>query len=267
MRNLTRHIFWAATLAACCGTGAFADVNMTLTGVGLDGVMGGVYTSPYSMTVNGTPMLLICDDFIFNIPYVGYQWTAETTSLSTLQAESSPSTSVNYDQAVGQTNPEGAPGTCTFKCAQQQISDYETAAVLAAELLALPSYNTEEAGDLSYAIWGIFDPALLGLDGLSPPTGNEEGALSTTGCVGTIPGCGGDLGAANYYLQQAEGVVSGGGTIPQLTIYTAVGSPNSQEFLGVSMSEPSYPAILALDLLAVAGLLLFFRRRRSGVIN
>jgi len=263
MRNLTRHILWAATLAACCGT-AFADVNMTLTGVGLDGVMGGVYTSPYSMTVNGTPMLLICDDFTFNIPYVGYQWTAETTSLSTLQVESSPSTSVNYDQAVGQTNPEGAPGTCTSKCAQQQISDYETAAVLAAELLALPSYNTEEAGDLSYAIWGIFDPTLLGS---SHPTGNEEGALSTTGCVGAIPGCGGDLGAANYYLQQAEAVVTDEGTVPQLTIYTAVGSPNSQEFLGVSMPEPSYPAILALDLLAVAGLLVFFRRRRCGIVN
>jgi hypothetical protein len=275
MRNIGRHVFWAVALLACSSIGAFAE-SMTLTGVGLDGVMGGVYTSPYSVTAGGTPMLLICDDFTFNIPTVPYSWTAQTTSLTSLQGETTPSTSVKFGETSSQKTPELQPGTCTAgntACAQTQVFDYATASVLAAELLALPSYNNEEAGDLSYAIWGIFDPTLLS----NNPT-SGEGSLSQTG---TVPGLTaaqdstGDLGAAKYYLSQAQAVVNADtkngtinlGALPQLTIYTAVGTPDSQEFLGITMAEPSYPAVLALDLLAVAGLILAFRRRIAGMVN
>src|SRR5262249_17394927 len=67
----------AVVLLLGCATAAFADsVSMTLTGVNAGYVMGGVYTSPYNVTANGTPMLLICDDFTFDIPSIPWQWTA-----------------------------------------------------------------------------------------------------------------------------------------------------------------------------------------------
>lgn len=85
MRNVApRSFYLAATVLVCCATAAFADVSMQLTGVNSGYVMGGVYTSPYSITVGGTPMLLICDDFTTNIS-LGYSWSASTTSLTDLQ--------------------------------------------------------------------------------------------------------------------------------------------------------------------------------------
>jgi len=271
-----RRFLWIVAVLAVCTSGTFAqDVSMTLTSVTGDGIMGGVYTSPYSITVGTTPMLLICDDFTYNIPTIPYSWTAQTTSLTSLQGETTPSTSVKFGETITQpTPPSGLPGTCTSgdsACAKQQVLDYATAAVLAAQLMALGNYDSEEAGDLSYAIWGIFDPSLLTSN---PASG--EGALSKSGYV--VPGIdGGDLGAAEYYLSQAQSIVNAnalahGGTVdlsllPELTIYTPVGSPDSQEFLGVSMAEPSYLSTLVFDLLGVGVLFVAFRRRLSRTLS
>jgi len=65
-------------------------------------------------------------------------------------------------------------------------------------------------------------------------------------------------------------ILIGGKAIASLTIYTPTapkGLDSSQEFLQVSMPEPSYPAILGLDLLAAIGLMVAFRRRISGMFN
>jgi hypothetical protein len=248
MRNaMLKSLYLPAALLVFCGQGAFAQVSMTLTGVNAGYVMGGVYTSPYSITANGTPMLLICDDFTFDIPTIPYSWTAGTTSFASLDGETTASTAVRFDDSN----------------AKQQVADYATAAVLAAELMALPNDYSEAAGDLSYAIWGVFDPTLLSSN---PSSG--EGSLSST-----------DLALAEQYLSAAQALVAGatnasgvvnlssisidGNPLEGLTIYTPLvpPGPNSQEFLSVTVGEPPSPIVLGADLLALAGLILIGRRR------
>lgn len=249
MKKLLKPLFLVTSLSICA-TGAFANVDLTLTGVNAGYVMGGVYTSPYSVTVtnNGvsTPMLLICDDFLFNIPTIPYSWSAIPTTLADLQAG---------------TNPTGTP-----KFVPADVTKYATASVLAAELMALPSYFSETAGELSYAIWGVFDSTLLTNN---PASG--EGHL-------TAP----ELSAAQSFLAAAQTVVANVTTngvvdlskLPTLTIYTP--DPNSppykgsQEFLvaGVMPAfEAPYPVILALDLLAGLGLIVAFRKRLTNILN
>jgi len=209
--------------------------------------MGGVYTSPYNLVLNGVPTPLICDDFNTDVQTTG-TWQATATSLSSLMGETTASTVIKFDQS--------SP--------TQQVLDYSTAAVLAAELMSLPNTNTPEGAHYSFAIWGIFDPTLL-----QNPSSDTYGTLNPA-----------DAAAASVLLQQAANWVksaSNGSTvdfskvnaasglaIQGLTIYTP--SPNkgqSQEFLGVSMPEPSYPAVLGLDLLAAVGLIAIFGRRKA----
>jgi hypothetical protein len=252
MRNwITRPFKKAIILMACFAAGACA-ADMTLTGANLGTVMGGVYTSPYQITVDHTPMLLICDDFTTNIG-VGLEWTATVTSLADL---------------VAGKNPLGTPKFVPDNPATpEEIRNYATAAVLAQELMSLGDFTTPAAAEISYAIWGIFDPTLLGTT-TNPSSG--EGHLDPTT----------ELPAAQKYLSDAQAVADAAiakddfSTLPSLTIYTPNNGPDkpygltsSQEFLSVSMAEPSYPAVLAVDLLAVLGLMVAFRRRITGLFN
>jgi|HubBroStandDraft_4_1064222.scaffolds.fasta_scaffold112716_2 hypothetical protein len=254
MKNaMLKSLYLSGALLAYCGQGAFAQVSMTLTGVNEGYVMGGVYTSPYSITANGTPMLLICDDFTFDIPSIPYAWTAGTTSFASLDGETTASTSVRFDQS--------SP--------TQQVADYATAAVLAAELMALPSYYSEAAGEYSYAIWGVFDPTLL--------TSNPASGVGSL-TPGELSAAQGDLAAAKALVAgatNASGVVNlssisiDGNPLEGLTIYTPLvpPGPNSQEFLSVSVAEPPSPALLGADLLALAGLILIARRRLASSVK
>ncbi len=226
----------AGALLLGCSLGAFAqEVNMTLVGVNAGYVMGGVYTSPYQITVNGgAPMLLICDDFLTDIPTIPYSWSAIPTTLNAYQAG---------------TNPAGTPKF-------SDVSLYATAAVLAAELLNVPSFYSEEAGELSYAIWGIFDPTLLS---------NNPGP----GLLGNLTSA--ELTAAKKYLSDAEAVVAAAtvngkvdlSQLPTLTIYTPDPKSASQEFLTVSMPEPGAIGLLAIDLLGLSSLVLLARKYRT----
>jgi hypothetical protein len=250
-KNLQRHLKVAALLFIGCTMQAFGTVpgpdNMTLTGVNAGYVMGGVYTSPYNVTVNGTPMLLICDDFTFEIPSIPWSWTATTTDLSAL-----PSSTPRFNTG-------------------NEVYNYSVAAVLASELMSLPNLYSEAAGELSYAIWGIFDPVLLSnnpASGVGHLTSTELCAVTNANCsAGTPPG----------YLDQARAIVdaaTNNGTLsslPQITIYTPINFPpgnNSQEFIGLTaMPEPSSLALLGLDLLGLAGLVFFIRRRRANALR
>jgi hypothetical protein len=240
----------AIVLLACFAASAFAQtVSMTLENAGAGYVMGstGVYTSPYGISINGGPTTsLICDDFTTDIS-LGQTWTATVTSLAALQAGTEPS------------------GTPKFTPAPNaQVYNYAVAAVLAEELVTLPNLASEAAGELSYALWGVFDTTLLN------STVNPDGTLSQT-----------ELDAAKLDLSNAQAVVNSVLTngvvtanslsmLPSLTIYTP-SAPNglnsSQEFLLVSMAEPSYPVVLAIDLLAVVGLMVVLRRRITGIFN
>lgn len=148
------------------------------------------------------------------------------------------------------------------------MADYATAAVLAAELMSLPNPGTVEGGEISYALWDIFDPTLLGA-----PQDNPYGSLTSA-----------ELSTALGYLAGAESLVSAatnkatglvnlnaisidGNAIEGLTIYTPSPLSASQEFLHVSMSESPYPAVLGLDLLGVVGLILVFKRRAIATLH
>jgi hypothetical protein len=255
-----------AFLAITSGTLA-AQTTTSFNLVGVEGAaMGGVYTSPYYATVgsSSSQIAVICDDFYDN-SFVPESWTAYVTSLSSLP--SSPPTPQYTSGTVGST-------TLT------QTQAYTVAAYLAVEILqqnqATPS-GQEAAGDLSYAMWALFNPYVLTeQNGTTCSLPSGEGCLSLT-----------DYNAAKTDLSNAFAAVQAAGLNPgnfdsaegvsSVTIYSydtgalCGGSPCAtippQEFIAVNMAEPPSPALLAFDLLAVAGLMLLARRRLAGSVN
>lgn len=248
LRPLNGVILLLASLAP--GAQAVQD-QLQLVNAGAYYPMGGVYTSPYGVSINGAAaVLLICDDFTTDVT-VGQIWTASVTSFADLQAGTNPAGTPTF-------NP-GSPAPLSV------IQNYATAAVLSAELMSLPSFASETAGEYSYALWSIFDTSLLN---------------STTNAYGTLSGA--ELKAAQKDLSDAQAMVAGATTgnvvdlskisigglsINGLTIYTPDPLFSSQEFLQVSMPEPSSHAVLAVDLLAIAGLIVVLRRRMAGIFS
>jgi hypothetical protein len=233
----------------CLVPGAWCQpVSMTLDNAGYGNVMGGVYTSPYGISINnGAATSLICDDFTTDIS-IGQMWTGVETTLTTINSA---------DIA-----------NLKFGKVANAVQDYGVAAVLSAELLGLPNQtgtNAITAGELSYAIWDVFDPTLLtsvntGYGTLT--SGELSAALSDLSAAQTLVAAATSGGNVNL-----GAIDVGGQAIESLTIYTPNPLAASQEFLTVRMPEPSYPATLAVDLTAVVGLILFFRRRPAGVVN
>jgi len=216
MRNVMPRAVYIVAALLVLATGAFAvtTVQLTITSGsapnGTSGVMGGVYTSPYSGNVNGGATIpIICDDFQDEV-YPPQTWQAIATNLA--QLGSATTGDVYFEQNGG---------------TQQQI-DYMTAAVLAEDILSTTNETTR--GELSFALWSIFDPAsLLNLN----PT--------------QVADAQGDL----IYSATSNG-----------TTPIALGTTRPQEFMTVSMVEPPELALLAFDLLAVASLVCFIRRKQ-----
>jgi hypothetical protein len=244
--------------------------NFDLYGIqgqqGLQGtVMAGVYTSPYLAYINDSTVgtNVICDDYSDD-SYVPEDWDTYATQLSQLNS-SSP---VEFQPSLVNQSPCGTacqayPSSIGYSLGEDTA--YMTEAILAEELLAQPM-GSVTAGELSFAMWDLFDPqAFTDLE--------NEGAGTYNGASYT----GSQLeGAANTYLQAAITLAKGDNLseFSNVTIYTydpavapsCSGSPcpsaPPQEFIAVSnMPEPSSVAILGADLLAVAGLVFFFRRR------
>ena len=253
MRNpMRKPLFLATAIMACFASGVFAETaTLQFVNANANYAMGGVYTSPYTISVNGTSTLLICDDFATDV-HLGSSWTANVTYLSDILS-AAPTDGVRFDTGSG----------------SAQISDYVTAAVLAAQLMAT-NPATVQAGEISYAIWSIFDTSPLYASIQTAANTNTSAstgygsltAAQSSAIVGYV-----NSARAIADLALASGNFSG---ISNLVIYTPITppGPNSQEFIGlstrpISMPEPSSPAILAIDLLGVAGLFLFIRRRVS----
>lgn len=268
MRNrIRRPLQRTILLLTCLASGAWADSQLTLVSAGANSGMGGVYTSPYGISFTGPggpATLMICDDFTTDIQL--YQtWNAAMTTLSTITASNV--STLKFNQPA-YSQPPGGPGIIGGP--NNVVQDYATAAVLAAELMSLPnigtgSEDTEAAGEYSYALWAVFDINLL---------------TSTSTGYGTLTGA--ELSAAQADLAAAQAMVAAattngqvdltkisinGNSINGLTVYTPTPGGASQEFLQVSMPEPSYPAVLAVDLLAVLGLIVVLRRRITGIFN
>ena len=205
----------------CLTIGAFAQVNMKLTGVGQGNVMAGVYTSPYTGTIDGTPTTIICDDFADD-SFLNESWSANVSTVANL-------------------------GATKWGSNQQQ---YDAAAALSIQLLGTSSQI--QMGYISYAIWDIFDNAgVQSWLGSSNPIyttayNMAQAALSQTYAAGSF---------SNVLIYTAiPGTATGcpGGPCP-------VNSP--QEFLVVKTAEPSAQALFAVYLSSLVGLIFFFRKR------
>jgi hypothetical protein len=234
-------------------------------------VMGGVYTSPYYATINsGTSAVpIICDDFS-DESYLPETWTAYDTSLSQIPVTNPPNnTTVKWTDGT-------VPGVAT---PLTQSQAYTTAAYLAVEILETnqsTAAGAEAAGDLSYAMWGLFTPVVFtGQNGTTCSLADGIGCLSLT-----------DYDAAEADLQNAWNAVRSQGlttanfvssvaNVQSVTIYTYVPGtscggascpPGPQEFISVTTPEVSTPVLMAVDLLGFMALLGFLRKRMARAV-
>ena len=125
-----------------CGSSAFAQYTMNLTGVGTGTIADGVYVSPYQGTIQGNGVdyagYVICDDFntesVLNKP-----WSAITTNAGALNGTQKFQSDITFNGNIYSTQ-----------------QSYDAAAWLANGLLD----NLGSAGaqvDYSFALWNIFD--------------------------------------------------------------------------------------------------------------
>jgi hypothetical protein len=239
---------------------ALADVTLQLVGTDQSFNMGGVYTSPYQIDLNGatTPLALVCDDFTTDIS-IGYSWSASVYTLSDVTATGPQKFTQTTTPTV--TYPNGpTPYSYTIQ------EDYDAAAWLAYQIFTaeVPSTTTpvlddqEASGEYSYAIWQIFDPTAF--DGYG---GNHLNSAELT-AVTT------DMSDAFSFASTLQTPPS---WLSDIYIFTPQPKSASQEFIGVSESlvsnsesvpEGSTPALLAFDLLALAGGILLVRRRGAS---
>jgi len=180
---------------------------------------------------------VICDDFNTNVS-TGDIWQATWISLGDLlrydQTNHAPDTAVRFD---------------TGATALQQEQDYVAAAYLAN--LIMGTADTTLQGQYTYALWSIFVPS----------------AMSHL--------AGADLTAAQTDLSNAQTFANDISNLNPtkwdgLALYTPLpGGTPSQEFdafstvsgSAVPTPEPSAPALFAVYLSSLMGLILLFRRR------
>src|SRR5271165_2258763 len=84
VRNLARKAGLAGVaLVISIGTSGIAGAaNMKLTGAG-NNVLDGVFIGPYTVTIDGKPTLVICDDFADDT-YMNETWGANMSTVSNL---------------------------------------------------------------------------------------------------------------------------------------------------------------------------------------
>jgi len=271
------YLIVAALFFALLTTGPLAaqtaTFNLTSSGSGeiVWGSSYGIYTSPYSGDVNGGSTIpVICDDFADN-SYVPESWTAYVTQASSLTSGTTDTNLKWSGAAVGGTQLNS--GTA-YSLNQDQA--YTVAAVLAVDILDNQGpANVLAEQEYSFAMWALFDPGAA----LNDQTGalgwlNSNGYPSTT-VGGFYQQVVTDLNNAASYALKPANANPVQADVNAVTIYSydsAAGVPTGacggpcpapQEFLTVNMAEPPSSGLLALDLLGVAGLILFVRRRRT----
>lgn len=254
---MTRSFFTSVfCLLTCIASCVFGDTTATfnLTGTNSGASIGGVYTSPYfaQITTGATTVstAAICDDFTDD-SYLGETWTADVTSLSSLNTQNSTvlwhGTSWNGTQLT-------------------QAQEYMAVAILTEDLLPIYSTQPAIAGDYGYAIWALTFPNESGQ--LPPQDYLDTGTWSTVeGYVNTAVAD--VMGSNSNYNQLSD--------YSNVTIYsydsaasaandqpTGCGDtcpPPPQEFIVVGMPEPSMPLSLLFYFSALAGLVFVFRGR------
>jgi len=219
---------------------ALADDTLMLTGLVTGFSMGGVYTSPYIITVDGKPTDLVCDDFTTDISF-GQTWNATQYTLASVT-----SSGPQKFTAPNVTLPDGTTLSETIQ------TKYGAAASLAETLLTTPSIlaNSTLAGEYSFAIWQIFYAQATDGWNRNPLTSAQKTAVGTLISNALVA-------AANSPLPT------------NVYVYTPDPTGAAQEFFGFApgstfqtfpVPEASIPTFLAFDFLALA-IVVFLRRQ------
>jgi hypothetical protein len=223
-------IFRLSTLALvavialmCMPTVAFGDVvTMKLMGTP-SGDLGGVYTSPYQITVNGRPVVLLnCDDFGTDINGSS-TWYA---NVYTFTGGVRPSQDANLKFfTTGNTTVSNFDGTTNGTYSTDLV--YDAAAILAQEILAAyQPGGTAFTKDASYSLWQLFDPLARNSIGGTDATNAETymtSALNTARLHGFS-------GTVTFYTPCSYDDTSGACVTNRAT---SPFPPAAQEFIGV----------------------------------
>jgi hypothetical protein len=218
--------------------------------------LGGVYTSPYFGNINGGATIpVICDDFIDD-SYVPETWIAYVTQLSEIASESS---NDNFLKWNGGWNGTGSASNSPLLAAQSltQIQAYETAAILAVDILGSSGTTQQE---YSFAMWELFDSTDASAALPSVYQSDVATMINTAATAVTTGNLASALNGATVTFYSFVPNVPGSPTCNGGPCPTAP----PQEFVAVSMAEPWSPAVLGIDLLGVAALMLFVRRRTAA---
>jgi len=222
---------------------AQTSVSMTLTSAGSN-ILNGVYVNPYTANINGVSTTVICDDYA-DESGINESWTATVTNFSNLS-------NTRNTTKWGLTS-------------AQQTQDYEEAAWLTLQLLnpntTCPNTNADCTGDISYAIWQIFDSSAFGALGTSSPTNYN-------------------LLNAQYWLGLAQSEYNNHqlslGEFSNFLVYSPTGNYQNcpttpctppQEFFSITASESPTLVMLGTDLLGLLALIVVLRRRRVYTAN
>jgi len=210
-------------LLAAAAIASANGVSLTLNNGGND-IMGGVYVGPYNFTTsNGQSLQLVCDDF-YNDVSIGESWTASTSTVSSLSG-------VMF-----------APGNPQYKTQYQEVA-------WLVEQMSANKGNAATVGYIQWAIWAIFDPAIV-----------KKGWVDPYGSIAS------DMSGITWWYDQALACGTGKNncTYPNYTIYTPplTGPGQPQEYFSiVATPEPSSLALLVVGMLAL--MLLMIRRGRA----
>jgi len=230
-----------------CASASFAQTtSMYLSGTGDNATVwnggSGVYVDPYTATVGGVSgVSVICDDWSNN-SYVGESWTANVTTLASLNA----GTNTN------------AP---MFGTSPSNVTLYNEIAWLGTQLLANPTNYANQVA-ASFALWEL-TYAYNNPQESPDPTSFLAGSNAAS-----YQACAAPCTSVNSLLANAAAAVSGGYTGSGWEILTPIAgtvqNPSDQglpqEFL-VYTPESSSLILFGADTLGLLALAFVFRRR------
>ncbi len=211
------------------------DVNLTMTQIGLNNALGGVYIGPYTVQLGAdvtNTFQVICDDFMSDT-YVGESWTAAVSTFSDLSESSIPTTAPKFDGTAG------------------SIQKYDEVAWLATQLLnpsnAVCAGGANCLGDIQFALWQVFSGTAFG--SLTSPVDVSGAQAWLAAAIAAVTD-------KNFNASQYSNVVI-------LTPEKCAGCAQPQEFVAVrSVPEPGFVVLLGTGLVGF-----YLYRRRQAPLN
>jgi hypothetical protein len=233
MQNLLRK-YWHFTLVAilCCASASFAQTTVDVTNVG-DGAAAynssgtGYYVDPYGGTVGGVSYTLICDDW------------ADNSQLN-----------LPFQANVSSITQTGITGTTPLFGNNPGL--YNEAAWLASQLLG--NTNATSQTEISFALWELTFP---GYPYTGPGEADPEDPFSFLSSNSANSAL---LAGAKTYLSEAQGESGYNASGWEILTPTMASNQEQQEFL-VYTPESSAVVLFAADMLGLAALIFFYRRR------